>query len=56
MIAVPSIFIVAPKGTEKDAKDLFTPYLLVTISKVKGIDALLLEVLKGKIIRDFNLA
>ena len=55
MIAVPSIFIVAPRGIENDAKDLFTPYLLVTMFRVKGIDALLLDVLKVKIINSLSL-
>ena len=52
MIAVPSIFIVAPRGIEKEAYDLSTPYFDVTSFKVYGIDALLLDVLKVNIIID----
>tara|TARA_B100001996_G_C18244009_1_gene432642 strand:+ start:321 stop:491 length:171 start_codon:yes stop_codon:yes gene_type:complete len=55
MIAVPSILIVAPKGIENDAKDLFTPYLLIMVFSVNGIDALLLEVLNVKIINALSL-
>ena len=54
IIAVPSILIVAPKGIEKDAIDLFTPNFFVTVLRVKGIDALLLAVLKVKTSKDFN--
>ena len=53
MIAVPSIFIVAPRGIENEATDFFTPNLLITAFIVKGIDALLLAVLKVKIRIDF---
>ena len=47
--------MVAPKGIEKDAIDLFTPNFFVTVLRVNGIDALLLAVLKVKTSKDFNL-
>tara|TARA_X000001036_G_scaffold137697_1_gene130492 strand:+ start:385 stop:555 length:171 start_codon:yes stop_codon:yes gene_type:complete len=55
MIAVPSILIVAPRGIENDAKDLFTPYLLTIVFRVNGMDALLLEVLNVNMIRALSL-
>ena len=50
MIAVPSIFIVVPKGIQKELTDLSTPNFSSTVFKVTGMVALLEEVLKAKII------
>tara|TARA_B100001996_G_scaffold90883_1_gene67642 strand:- start:114 stop:266 length:153 start_codon:yes stop_codon:yes gene_type:complete len=49
------MLIVAPKGIEKDDIDLSTPKSLLTVFKVNGIEALLLDVLNVKIIRDLSL-
>ena len=50
MIAVPSILIVAPRGTVKEATLLSTPTLSVTARKVTGMVAPLDAVLKAKAI------
>ena len=55
-MAVPSIFIVAPKGTVNDATFLFTPILSITVFKVTGIVAFDEEVEKANIINDFTLS
>ena len=47
MIAVPSMLIVAPSGTVKDATVFETPSLSTRVSSVTGMVALLLEVLKA---------
>ena len=44
MIAVPSIFIVAPKGTVNEATDFFTPKFSSTVLRLIGMVAALLEV------------
>ena len=54
IIAVPSIFIVAPKGTVKEPTDELTPSLFLTVSSVIGIVALLDEVLKAKTAKDLT--
>ena len=47
--------MVAPKGIEKDDTDLSTPKSLLTVFRVNGIDALLLDVLNVKIMSDLSL-
>ena len=54
MIAVPSMLIVAPKGTVKDPIDDLTPSLFLTVSRVIGMVALLEEVLKAKTASDLT--
>ena len=50
MIAVPSIFMVVPKGIQKELTDLLTPSFSSTVFKVIGMVVLLEDVLKAKII------
>ena len=47
MIAVPSIFMVVPKGMQKELTDLFTPSFSSTVFKVMGMVALLEDVLNA---------
>ena len=47
IIAVPSIFIVAPTGTTKDETSFLTPRSSVTVFRVTGIVAALEEVEKA---------
>ena len=47
MIAVPSMFIVVPKGTQKELTDFPTPSFSSTVFKVIGIVALLDDVLNA---------
>ena len=47
MIAVPSMFMVVPKGTQKELTDFPTPSFSSTVLSVIGIVALLDEVLKA---------
>jgi hypothetical protein len=54
MIAVPSILIVAPRGTVKEPIEDLTPRLFLTVSSVTGIVALLDEVLKAKTASDLT--
>ena len=54
IIAVPSIFIVAPKGTVKEPIVGLTPSLFLTVSRVTGMVALLEEVLKAKTANDLT--
>ena len=55
IIAVPSIFIVAPTGTTKDETSFFTPRSSVTVFKVTGMVAALDEVEKAQIGKVFLL-
>ena len=48
-MAVPSMLIVAPKGTMKEAVELSTPNLFSTLRRVTGMVALELDVLKANI-------
>ena len=48
IIAVPSILMVAPNGTEKEAMLLSTPNFFSTVRKVTGNVAPLDEVLNAK--------
>ena len=48
MMAVPSMLMVEPKGTVKEATLDLTPNFLVAVSIVTGKVALLLDVLKAK--------
>ena len=50
MIAVPSMFMVVPKGIQKELTDLSTPSFSSTVFKVTGMVALLEDVLKAKMI------
>ena len=50
MIAVPSMFMVVPKGIQKELTDLSTPSFSSTVFKVIGMVALLEDVLKAKMI------
>ena len=53
MMAVPSILMVAPKGTTKAATPCFTPQRFIKVFKVTGMEAELLEVLKAKIMAGY---
>ena len=55
IIAVPSILIVAPRGTVNDATDLFTPKFSSTVFKLIGIVAALLDVENANSIEFFIL-